>query len=365
MASQNVKFRNLYETLKGKILSGQYNSDRPLPSVRALMERSGLSSSTVRHAFAELERVGLVVRNRGSGTFVTPTALTRKIGLIVPGIAYSEFFHPIVGEISRLSQERGYTLLFGNIMSKDPAKRAAQVKRFAKSLVKEGVAGVICHPLELVEDSERLNQEILSIFDEAKIAVVLFNCDYVLPPRRSNYDVVGINNYDAGCRLGEHLMSKKAKKVDFLLRPNSASGQINRMRGIIAAVEAMGGKGRTLVATPEDAEAIRRHLRDGRPDAILCGDDHTAAALMKTLAKLGLRVPDDILLAGFDDVQIASLTTPGLTTIHQPCEDIARETFRALLDRIADRTRPVREIHLSAPLVERGSTCREQVVNKL
>ena len=81
---------------------------------------------------------------------------------------------------------------------------------------------------------------------------------------------------------------------------------------------------------------------------------------MKTLAKLGLRVPDDILIAGFDDVQIASLTMPGLTTIHQPCEDIARETFRALLERIADRTRPAREIYLPAPLVERGSTCREQ-----
>ena len=359
MASQNVKFRNLYETLKGKILSGQYNSDRPLPSVRALMERSGLSSSTVRHAFAELERVGLVVRNRGSGTFVTPTALTRKIGLIVPGIAYSEFFQPIVCEISRLSQERGYTLLLGNITSKDPAKRVAQAKRFAKDLVREGVAGVICQPLELVEDSERLNQAILSIFDAAKVAVALFDCDFVLSPRRSEYDVVGINNYDAGYRLGEYLMSKKAKKVDFLLRPNSASGQINRMRGIIAAVKDKGGKARTLVATPEDAEAIRSHLKEGRPDAILCGDDHSAAMLMKTLAKLGLRVPDDILLAGFDDVQIASLTMPGLTTIHQPCEDIAREVFRALIDRIADRTRPAREIYLSSPLVERGSTCRE------
>ena len=80
---------------------------------------------------------------------------------------------------------------------------------------------------------------------------------------------------------------------------------------------------------------------------------------MKTLSKLGLRVPGDILLAGFNDVQIASLTMPGLTTIHQPCEDIAREAFRVLLDRIADRTRPAREIYLPAPLVERGSTCRE------
>ena len=137
--------------------------------------------------------------------------VSRKIGLIVPGVAYSEFFQPIVGEISRLSQEQGYTLLFGNITSKDPAKRAAQAKRFAKTLVKEGVSGVICQPLEFVEDSERLNQEIVSIFDVARVAVVFFDCDFVLPPGRSNYDVVGINNYDAGYRLGDHLMAKKAK----------------------------------------------------------------------------------------------------------------------------------------------------------
>ena len=353
------KYKQILAELKKQILGAKFDSSNPFPSEAAVAREKQTTRNTVHRAFIELRRLGLIEGEPGVAPRVASGKVSRKIGLIVPGVAYSEFFQPIVGEISRLSQERGYTLLFGNITSKDPAKRAAQAKRFAKELVREGVAGVICQPLELVEDSERLNQEILGIFDVAKVAVALFDCDFVLSPRRSEYDVVGINNYDAGYRLGEYLMSKKAKKVDFLLRPNSASGQINRMRGATAAVKDKGGKVRTLVATPDDIAAIRSHLKEGRPDAILCGDDHSAAMLMKTLAKLGLRVPDDILLAGFDDVQIASLTMPGLTTIHQPCEDIAREVFRALLDRIADRTRPAREIYLSSPLVERGSTCRE------
>ena len=354
------KYRQIFLELKKQILGGRFDSSNPFPSEAAVAREKQTTRNTVHRAFIELRRLGLIEGEPGVAPRVAAGKVSRKIGLIVPGAAYSEFFQPIVGEISRLSQEQGYTLLFGNISSKDPVKRAAQTKRFAKTLVKEKVAGVIYQPLELLEDSERLNQEILGIFDAAKVAVVLYDYDFVQTPRRSNYDVVCTNNYDAGYRLGDHLMSKKVKKVDFLLLSHySASSQINRMRGIIAAVKDKDGDARTLVATPDDTEAIRRHLKARRPDAILCGDDHSAAMLMKTLAKLGLRVPDDILLAGFNDVQIASLTTPGLTTIHQPCEDIARETFRALLDRIAERTRPVREIYLPAPLVERGSTCRE------
>ena len=353
------KYKQIFLELKKQILGAKFNSSNPFPSEAAVAREKQTTRNTVHRAFIELRRLGLIEGEPGVAPRVASGKVSRKIGLIVPGVAYSEFFQPIVGEISRLTQEQGYTLLFGNITSKDPAKRAAQAKRFAKDLVREGVAGVICQPLEFVEDSERLNQEILSIFDAAKVAVVLIDCDFVLPPRRSNYDAVGINNYNAGYRLGDLLMSKKAKRVDYFIQRNTASGQVNRMRGLTAAVEAKGGKVRALAASPDDLAGVRSHLQGGRPDAFFCCDDHAAALLMKTLAKLGLRVPDDILLAGFNDVQIASLTMPGLTTIHQPCEDIAKESFRALLDRIADRMRPTREIYLPAPLVERGSTCRE------
>ena len=69
-------------------------------------------------------------------------------------------------------------------------------------------------------------------------------------------------------------------------------------------------------------------------------------------------MPSDILVAGFDDVNYAKLVVPQLTTLHQPCEEIAQTAVELLLGRIADPTLPPREVFLSAPLVVRGSTTR-------
>lgn len=78
------------------------------------------------------------------------------------------------------------------------------------------------------------------------------------------------------------------------------------------------------------------YLKKNRPDAIVCGNDTTAAYLGHTLDVLGIRVPEDIMLAGFDDVQHAYVMSPQLTTIHQPCHDIADVAVRRLLSRIED-----------------------------
>ena len=114
-----------------------------------------------------------------------------------------------------------------------------------------------------------------------------------------------------------------------------------------------------LVCEPDDAQVIGAMLR-GRhaPDAIVCGNDTAAAKLIGTLRKLGKRVPEDVLVAGFDDVQHASIVNPPLTTVHQPCEALARAVFEILLDRIANPDRPARKITLDAPLVLRDSTKR-------
>ena len=111
-----------------------------------------------------------------------------------------------------------------------------------------------------------------------------------------------------------------------------------------------------LQADPEDVTSVRAYLRKYKPDAIICGNDTAAAYLKHTLDALGKRVPEDIMLAGFDDVQHATIMTPQLTTIHQPCDDIATMAVRTLLERISEPSLPPREIFLPAPLVVRRST---------
>ena len=113
-----------------------------------------------------------------------------------------------------------------------------------------------------------------------------------------------------------------------------------------------------LLADPSDAEKINAYLKKHRPDAIVCGNDTTAAYLRRTLDALGKRVPEDIMIAGFDDVQHASLMIPQLTTIHQPCSDIAELAVCRILSRIGNSNQTPIEILLPSPLIERGSTRR-------
>jgi LacI family transcriptional regulator len=93
-----------------------------------------------------------------------------------------------------------------------------------------------------------------------------------------------------------------------------------------------------------------------RWDALLCANDHTAADLLQTLAREGHRVPSDIRLVGFDDVRYATLLATPLTTIHQPCRDIAVAAMRAMQDRIAESALPVRSHLLTSTLVL-GESC--------
>jgi DNA-binding LacI/PurR family transcriptional regulator len=93
-----------------------------------------------------------------------------------------------------------------------------------------------------------------------------------------------------------------------------------------------------------------------RPDAIIASDDYVAAHLVKTLGALGLRVPDDVLLAGINGDLVAEETNPPLTTVVQPCQAIGQAAARLMLDRIADPRLIPREVLLSTRLVVRAST---------
>ena len=357
--STESKFQKIVGSLKREILAGKYGLDFPLPSIQALVRRLGVSSITVRRAFDVLEREGLVVRARGRGTFVSRRGALRKIGLIVPGIAYSEFFPPIVSEISRLAQKESYTLLFGDISSKSPEQRARAATRLARDFVSQGVAGVLYQPVELVDDVERVNRDILSVFHRAKTPVVILDDDFVPAPGRSGYDVVGIDNHAAGVLAASHLLDMGVTRIGFQKRPKCSVSVNERLHGVVSTVFDRFGKSDShmvLEAEPTDVDAVRRYVRKFKPQAVVCGNDMAAVELKQTLGKLGLKVPDDVRLMGFDDVKCASIVTPGLTSVHQPCAQIAETAFYCLLRRIENPAMPTKTISLPVKLVVREST---------
>ena len=363
MKRTESKSSQLYEQLKNDILSGCYSESCVFPSEVALSRRFGVSRSMMTNVVRELERDGLVTRYQGCGTFVTKHGASRKIGLLVPGVSITDFCKPGVSEINRLASKEGYDLRFREIWSELHLGRVAQVRDFAADFIRGNVAGVIYEPLSGSEGDE-VNSRILNLFERKKIPVVLLDCDIVPFPERSRYDVVGVNDVEAGARIVRHLLSVGAKHIHFLFGDLRPMTFINRIAGAEAELRLAGAKascgGNILYAEADDLKALKRYLKrqKRRPDAFVCCNDAIAAVFRQTLEKAGLRVPEDIMLTGFADLSIASLMTPTLTTVRQNREQMAQTAFRQLVERMENPSLPPCDIFLPSPLVVRESTNR-------
>ncbi|MEZ0254470.1 MAG: substrate-binding domain-containing protein, partial [Chthoniobacter sp.] len=144
----------------------------------------------------------------------------------------------------------------------------------------------------------------------------------------------------------------------FVARPHSAPTVEARIAG---AREALVRHGREVrpnwvqIGDPEDARFVRSLTAGRQWDAFVCANDHTAAVLLRSLEQARWKAPRDVRVVGFDDVKYATLLGVTLTTMHQPCRDIAITAFRAMLERIAEPTLPARSMLLSPRLVVRES----------
>jgi len=353
------KYKTLFDALKADILKGKYASGQPFPSVRALVQRYGIARSTIVHAMDELCHQGLIMRKQGCGTFVTSHGASRKIGFIVPSVSRYELFPPILAALTRLSREAGYALVCSDNYSSDGAVQRMEVRNLAERLIRDHVAGVIFQPLDYASDEGKTNRSVLEAFRRANVPVVLLDSDVVPPPQRSEHDLVAIDNLQAGETVARHLINAGARRICFVTRPNWWPNAMNRMRGVQLAVVANGHRwtpDNVWFVDSDDFPNFRKCMTRKRPDALVCEDDELAAVIRQYLSRLGLRVPNDVMLVGFDDVRIANLVTPPLTTIHQPYEEIASAAFERLLKRIADPRLLPTEIFLPATLVTRGST---------
>jgi len=357
MSNETTKAKTICAALRRELLGGRA-SQRSLPSERALMRRFAAARETVRRALAELEKEGLVVRQVGRGTFPSKRArqVPGRIGLIV--LSYAEIFAPICAEIGRLCRARGVELLFGDVSALDYTARAEQARRFARDFVAQRVSGVILQPIGFMKNAAALNAEMRDLFAAANVPVVLLDSGW--PDGLGAADVVGVNNFRCGQALAEHLLARRARRCLFLTLPHAPPSNQLRYEGVRSRMDC-----NVVQMEPDDAAALRKALKRHRPDALACGYDVYAAQVLKTLGGLGISVPNDILLTGFDDVKYATLVSPPLTTVHQPCTEIARAAFESLLARSAEPDRAPRTVLLDAPLVTRESTSpskRQKVV---
>ena len=357
MDRNKSKYAEIVRTLQEEMRDGRYRSSSEFPSVCALMRRFGVARATVARAVSVLRQLGLVRSRVGARTVVTRKgrSVSGSLGLIVH--CYAEMFPPICRRLLTLAQLNGFLLMVGDTSGGDPNTRPADARRLAADFVHNRVAGVMYQPLAFHRDADVANRDILGIFRAANIPVVLFESAPTTDSDECDYDMVGIDNFAAGERMAAHLVEAGARQIVFAVGRYPTEGNVRRLEGArFRAAKSDVGFSTHFGSAAALVRKIRQRASKRGRTAILASSDHYAAEVLTALSSHGVKVPEDMMLAGFDDVNDARMCVPQLTTVRMPCEDIATEAFRCLQERISDSKVSPRRIMLPAPLVIREST---------
>jgi DNA-binding LacI/PurR family transcriptional regulator len=271
------------------------------------------------------------------------TGRSRIIGLVV---AYLENqFYPLALErLSRAFQDRGYHILV--FMAENATERVTEV---LEELLDYQVDGIITASVAMTNDlTTRCNA--------AGIPVVMFNRGQD-DPRISE---VTSDNIAGGRRATEFLIAGGHRRIAHVMGWQGSSTGRDRAKGFRLAMEAGGLKPFAMIDgeySRERAASVARELCTSaeRPDAIFVGNDHMAFAVMDELRfGLGLRVPEDVSIVGYDDVPMAAWPSYALTTLRQPVNRMVSATVDALLGAIEGNHAP-RQIRIDGPLMVRRS----------
>jgi GntR family transcriptional regulator, arabinose operon transcriptional repressor len=362
------KYRHVYAALRRDIESGQLKRGDRVPSEAELVRAFGASRITVGRAVRELQRAGLVERRPGSGTYVkgTHTAGALSFGLLIPDLGETEIFEAICQGMMASPLARRHALVWGSPGGRGGAASVETKEQRAWALCRQyidrRVSGVFFAPLELAADKDAVNGRIAQALDDARIPIVLLDRTVLPYPRRGHHDLVGIDNRRAGYVITEHLLRRGCRRVAFLGMPNAAATVDAREAGYREALYAGGviaDRSLTHRLDPLHGQEVRSWMAANHPDGIVCANDRTAARLMQTLLRLGIRIPQEVRLVGIDDVEYASLLPVPLTTLRQPTRELGHAALAAMLDRVASTELPTRDILLHCELVVRESCAGE------
>lgn len=350
------KYKQILLKLRRSISEGEYKPGDRMPSEADFGARFAVSRLTIQRVLKELQLEGLVERKVGSGTFVKPRSDEGKLfGLLIPGLGETEIFEPICQGIAKAGRRGGHALLWGDA-GQGITEQEGQALITCADYVARGVAGVFFAPIEGVEGKDRLNQAIVELLDSAKIPVVLLDRCIEAYPRRSRFDLVGIDNRRAGHLVTAYLRAQGARAPVFLARPFTAPTVDARIQGFFDALDSIEKPwDRAVRCDPADVDAVREVIFRLRPDGFVCANDITAAHLMHSLEELGHSVPEEVRIVGIDDVRYAKVLRVPLTTLKQPCREIGETAVEVMLSRIARPDMPARDILIACELIVRES----------
>jgi LacI family transcriptional regulator len=247
---------------------------------------------------------------------------TDTIGLLVPQISGS-FFQPLLRGIEAGARQYGYSLLIHttHYLQAESAPR--------KPLAEHNTDGLLVFTGSLdAKELTRLNQN--------GFPVVLL---HQASPEGVSIPVVTIENRAGARQIVEHLIEvHHRRRIAFLQGSAGHEDSLGREQGYREALQANGiSFDPTLVGRGEFDRIKSRQIIDGllekkvNFDAVFTGDDDSAIGVIQALREVGLRIPEDIAIAGFDDQVFAGSLVPPLTTVRAPTEQVGQQAVRQLI----------------------------------
>ncbi|MBB4234478.1 LacI family DNA-binding transcriptional regulator [Rhizobium esperanzae] len=324
-----------------------------MPTVKDVAEYAGVSVGTVSRVLSGEAAVKPMLREKvndaisalGYRPNVTARALrtsrTDVIGFIVPDIT-NPFFAQLAASVERAALERAHSLMLASSHDDRDAEQSHVLAFLDRS-----VRGII---VVASSDSPGLHLE-------AAIPVIS------LDRRFGAFPLVSTNHAQAAALMADHLYEFGHRHIAYIAGPPDTEAGRMRRQGFVGRIDRFGKTGEPVELEIaygkfdyESGERIARDLLSrppqDRPTAIAAASDQQAIGALRAARDLKIDVPRKLSVTGFDDISLANLVVPRLTTICQPADMLARRAVGLLLDEPSGR----RDEMVDGALVVRGST---------
>ncbi|MDO5707972.1 MAG: LacI family DNA-binding transcriptional regulator [Andreesenia angusta] len=291
-----------------------------ITTVSRVINNSGYVSQTTRDKINKAIEELNYTPNALARSLVTD--ITQSVGLIVPDIT-SPYFAEIAKAIETVAEQHEYNVLLCNT-NWDIERE----KKYLLEFSQRRVDGIIYATF-------RKNQEIIDIINKLKIPVVALDKNI---EKEKNIKNIAVDNIMAGKMATEYLLDKGNRKIVFIGGENYINVSKDRELGYISALEEKGLEivDRRIVYSDFNIkggyEAMKKLAkRDIEIDGIFLATDLMAIGAINFLTQNSIKIPNDVSIVGFDNIELASIMKPTLTTINLPIEIIARRAMKKMM----------------------------------
>ena len=337
----------LKEDILSQIEQGLIRPHQPIMPEAKLAEKYGISYMTVRKVTDALVAKGILYRIQGKGTFIAERKL-RNIGFVFhkggdidsPG----PYFLPIMEGIEKRCSEGKCNLLF------TIPELQAEASDFQERLLDGDVQGII--------SLGSVTEKFLLAVENIGLPLVLID-----PARNvDNFDCVVPDNFNGAYQIAKHLLQTGYKRIGFISSFFYALASTQRLKGYKEALREVGipyDKQLSVKAKgPFDRgkSAVKSLLKlNNPPQAVVASTDLIAKSAIEGIKEMGLKIPDDIAVVGFDDIAEAEKMEPPLTTVRIPKKEMGEKGFERLLELAGNGKQDPKRIIMPVEVVIRES----------